>query len=351
MKVALVHHSFARKGGLERYLLDLAAAFRQAGDQVEAWARDVDPACVAEAGIPVHRLRVPGWPRAWKSRLLARAVQRQRLTQRFDLSLSCTRTLGQDLYACGGTHAGFLAKSGRRPTGFDRAEIAAERATIANSRYVVAHSGQVAHELEEHYSMPAAKLRRLYPPVDASRFRYAGAQERQQARRELGLEEGKPVFLFAASGDLVNKGLALVLEAFAALPRGSATLLLTGSASDAAADTPGLRRLGPRADMPPVYAAANWTLLPSRYEAFGLVAAESLQCGTPVITTAQAGIAEILKVGEDGWVLSRQDRDELVAALRQAVTAPLHPQADFVGRKGLHPHQHVAALKALVRGA
>jgi glycosyltransferase involved in cell wall biosynthesis len=41
--------------------------------------------------------------------------------------------------------------------------------------------------------------------------------------------------------------------------------------------------------------AADWVVCPSRQESFGLVAAEALACGTPVVVSDDAGGAEFLK--------------------------------------------------------
>lgn len=50
-----------------------------------------------------------------------------------------------------------------------------------------------------------------------------------------------------------------------------------------------------------IYNIANVSIVPSRKEAFGLVAAESIACGTPVIATSEGGLKEI--VSEDVGIL------------------------------------------------
>ncbi|MFQ5978860.1 MAG: glycosyltransferase family 4 protein [Candidatus Heimdallarchaeota archaeon] len=47
-------------------------------------------------------------------------------------------------------------------------------------------------------------------------------------------------------------------------------------------------------ELPEIYSAADWTIVPSISEAFGLVPLESLACGTPVIATKIGGLAETL---------------------------------------------------------
>jgi len=55
--------------------------------------------------------------------------------------------------------------------------------------------------------------------------------------------------------------------------------------------------------MPYFYSAADVCVLPSYYESFGLVALESLACGTPVVATDVGGLKSIIRQGETGYVV------------------------------------------------
>jgi D-inositol-3-phosphate glycosyltransferase len=64
----------------------------------------------------------------------------------------------------------------------------------------------------------------------------------------------------------------------------------------------------PRDAMPAFYAQASATLVPSRDEGFGMVAAESLLCETPVIATDAGGLPDIVRDGRrrySPWCRSR----------------------------------------------
>lgn len=55
--------------------------------------------------------------------------------------------------------------------------------------------------------------------------------------------------------------------------------------------------------LPYFYSAANLCVVPSYYESFGLVAFESLACGTPVVATRVGGIGGVIRQGETGYVV------------------------------------------------
>lgn len=55
--------------------------------------------------------------------------------------------------------------------------------------------------------------------------------------------------------------------------------------------------------LPYFYSAADACVLPSYYESFGLVALESLACGTPVVATDVGDLKSIIRQGETGYVV------------------------------------------------
>ncbi len=56
-------------------------------------------------------------------------------------------------------------------------------------------------------------------------------------------------------------------------------------------------------ELPCYYSAAHVCVIPSYYESFGLVALESLACGTPVVAAGVGGIEAVVRQGETGYVL------------------------------------------------
>ena len=71
------------------------------------------------------------------------------------------------------------------------------------------------------------------------------------------------------------------------------------------------------------YATARLFIVPSRwYETFGLVAAEAMSYGLPVIASKMAGLAEIVDDGETGFHFPAGDAATLAARIEQLWTDP-----------------------------
>ncbi len=59
--------------------------------------------------------------------------------------------------------------------------------------------------------------------------------------------------------------------------------------------------------LPYYYSAAETLIMPSHYESFGLVALESMACGTPVIASEVGGLAFLVEDGETGFHFPSED--------------------------------------------
>jgi glycosyltransferase involved in cell wall biosynthesis len=73
--------------------------------------------------------------------------------------------------------------------------------------------------------------------------------------------------------------------------------------------------LGPRADMPLLYSAADVVVLPSLREGFPNVIVEAMACGTPVIASNISDNAVIVQHGVTGYLFGSNDADKLAHAM------------------------------------
>jgi SAM-dependent methyltransferase len=184
--------------------------------------------------------------------------------------------------------------------------------------------------------------------VDLARFR--PAEDRRAARASLGLALDRPL-LFTVRNLEARMGLDTLLEAMAALVRRrpDALLLIGGSGSHRALLEERVAALGldkhvtflgfvPDAELPRYYQAADVFVLPTReLEGFGLVTAEALACGTPVLGTPVGATPELLDPLGAGLVFE--------AATAEAMAADL---IAFVDRLDADPAA-VARLRAACR--
>ncbi len=65
------------------------------------------------------------------------------------------------------------------------------------------------------------------------------------------------------------------------------------------------------------YSAAEMTVMPSHYESFGMVALESMACGTPVVASKVGGLAFNVRDGHTGFLVPHRDAEMLASRIRQ----------------------------------
>jgi glycosyltransferase involved in cell wall biosynthesis len=78
--------------------------------------------------------------------------------------------------------------------------------------------------------------------------------------------------------------------------------------------------LGPIPSIAPVLREASLLVLPSWQEGFGIVAAEALAAGVPVLTTPCGGPEHLVRASGGGVVLDGFGADELAAAATELLT-------------------------------
>lgn len=136
----------------------------------------------------------------------------------------------------------------------------------------------------------------------------------------------QPTIFCAAPPEVPRKRVELLVAAFARVrrerPDARLRLLRPSDARMAARleAEPGvsIAEMVGDAGLAPEYAGAWVSALPSLSEAFGLVAVESLACGTPVVGTDHGAIPEVIDRPEVGRLFSGGE-DELAGALLEAI--------------------------------
>jgi glycosyltransferase involved in cell wall biosynthesis len=85
------------------------------------------------------------------------------------------------------------------------------------------------------------------------------------------------------------------------------------------------------------YASADVLVAPSRWEGFGLIAAEGMRAGLPVIATRVGGLLEIVEHGVTGLLVEPGDRAALIDAIRNTPDESLRSMGE-AGRQRFLSH-------------
>jgi D-inositol-3-phosphate glycosyltransferase len=207
-----------------------------------------------------------------------------------------------------------------------------ERRTMAASDRIVALTAVDRQQMMRHYG-DLAPIVVIPGGVDVERF---SPRPQAAARAELGLPPRAKILLFVGRIQRL-KGLEVLLRAFAQLGDLDARLLIVGGRPGTSHESREIARLqhlagrlgiGDRTRfvgavahelLPAYYAAANVSVMPSSYESFGLVAVESLACGTPVVATRVGGLRSIVRDGETGVLVPWRDADLFAERLRRVL--------------------------------
>jgi glycosyltransferase involved in cell wall biosynthesis len=240
-----------------------------------------------------------------------------------------------------------------------------ERVAIRRARLVVANSERTRRDLVELLGVAPERLRTVYLGGDV---RPASPRERAEAREWLGVEEHRPVVLFAgALGHDHNKGFDTLWRAWRELSSGrewDALLIVAGGGrglnlwrgrvADAGLSD-SVRFLDFSERLPEVLAASDLLVSPARYEAYGLNVHEAVCRGVPALVSRRAGVAERYPEALNEMLLpDPEDASDIAARLlrwRRSMRGWREEFAAFAAELGRRSWSDVAAdLVALAEG-
>lgn len=338
MKIAFVRAKYNPFGGAEHFLNSAAESLVAQGASptivTRAWPQS------ASASIR-HRIVNPRYlTSAGRDRGFARAACVLLAEERFDLVQSYERVACCDVFhAVDGVHAEWLEQRKRVQGGLKRLGVCinphhryvlkAERTMYASPRLkaVICISNMVKQNVMQHYGVPEDRLHVIYGSIDCATFHPGLRDEyRTTLRRQHNIAEDAPVALFIGSG-FERKGVAGFLATVATVA--GLFGMVVGhdkhiARHRAIADRLGLAGriifTGGISDVRPYYAASDVFLMPTLYEPFGLVFGEAMACGLPVIASPQAGAADWIEHGVNGFVVDPLDVPAMAAAIDGALS-------------------------------
>ena len=200
--------------------------------------------------------------------------------------------------------------------------------TLRRASAVIAVSRSLALRAEE-LGAPADRVHVVPNGVDPAIFR---PLDRGTARATLGIPERESMVLAVARLDKV-KGLELLVQAMAALRRRA----FLSVRAHVVGDGPERRSLDaliartkvpvrlhgalPPETLPLWYAAADVTVLTSTSEGCPNSVLEALACGRPVIATSVGGVPDLVRDGENGFLVRERDPGTFADRLEEGLGA------------------------------
>lgn len=205
-----------------------------------------------------------------------------------------------------------------------------EQQVLGAANLVVAATQSEKQDLADFYGVDPLKIAVIPCGVDLDTFR---PLLKPFARRALNLD-GLPVVLYV--GRLgPEKGVEQLLEAVAIVARewpiqvvivggedvdkGEMEHLQSLSRKLGIADMIRFHSSVEQDELPLYYSSADVLVLPSQYETFGLVAAEALACGLPVIASPVGAIPQLVQEGKTGFILNSSEPADLANILARFI--------------------------------
>lgn len=334
-------------GGMNVYVRDLALYLGREGIQLDVFTRSQDehvPHVLHDLGFGNRVAHIPAGPEHPLPKLeLAKHIDQY---ARHIVEFAARKDLHYDLihshYWMSGLAAEKLARKWDAPviqmfhTLGKLKQLVAQNSQEAEGQYridgetrvidladrIVASTATEKEQLERLYQADPGKIVIIPPGVDLSHFYPIPPDE---AKEFVGIPMDKRMLLFVGRIEPL-KGIKTLLRAIAVLREKGRTgddlclAVIGGELADQGGQESGEMKLlkelrdeyglqdmvtflGKRSQdsLPYYYSAAEMVVMPSHYESFGMVALESMACGTPVIASLVGGLIHLVEDGVTGY--------------------------------------------------
>jgi len=347
----IISRNLAGASGSLAIVLALVDRLRSRGWDVELCGERVSDEVTARVEGKVRRVRPVPLARGYlERRFFARACNKVAHQGAYDLVIGHGDALDQDVLFLHNlihlTHElvpGGVSKKLKRIGRFHADVLRGGRFKVC-----VANSELMACDLKTRFAIPADRIRVVRPGCDPRRFcplsdpgrrgelrrelgRQLGEEVGRHAGRETGVIEETLVVGLITSGDLIRRGVPLLLGAVSRLAptvRQRLRVVVVGkdrihphrSRARELGLGDSVAFLPPQEHVEDLYHAIDLLVHPAHIEEFGLVVLEAMACGVPVLTSRRVGAAELLD--DDFMVMRAPDEGELATRLEQILTRP-----------------------------
>lgn len=195
-----------------------------------------------------------------------------------------------------------------------------DRFSFKRAKKIIAGSKELKKDLIKEYGIPEKKIVIVHDGIDVNKFKPFDANK---FRKKLGISKRERVIV--SSGRIgKQKGYHLIIEILPELLKHFDTKLIIVGTGDYIENLKKLANktgvsdkvifVGKATDenMVKYYNLADIFVFPTlRIEAFGIVVAEAMACGKPVITTRIGGIPTVVDDNENGFLIQMGNKEEL----------------------------------------
>jgi glycosyltransferase involved in cell wall biosynthesis len=295
---------------------------------------------LAKEGIPVTVLGVRGKWDVFRLHRLVNLLREKRIdilhTHLFhaDLAGRAAASLAAVPHM---VHTVHIAEARLRPWQFVFARFFADRCDR-----IICVSDCVRTHHASHSGLPLWRYQVIENGIDTAAYSH-DPQARVRLRKQWGVRDDEPLVAFVGRLDH-QKGVDTLLSAMSHLgARGIHRHVVIAGEGPQRYMVENFTRygeggkeaimLGFTRDVRGVYSAADIYVMPSRWEGFGLTAAEAMAAGLPVIATRVLGLKTVVVNGVTGVMIEPNDGIALAEAIETLAKAPELRQR--LGRQGL----------------
>jgi UDP-glucose:(heptosyl)LPS alpha-1,3-glucosyltransferase len=347
-----------KKGGAERYLVDLCTRMAEEGYEVHVYTEHQNE---ANPRIYFHSVKTIPFPKSLQLLSFAIRATREMENGNYDITFGVGNTLKADiLQPHGGVHWAWFWRSLRA---YDHPILWAvkflgrvfspkqwvsgwiEDAPYRNKSLtkIIAISDMVKQDMMRWYRIPEERIKVVYNGVDTERFHPRNRQYREEIRGRYGI--GDELMILFVSNNFRMKGLGYLLRSLALMKSEAhppLKLLILGRDRKEPylqiAKNLGISQdilfAGTTDEPEKYYGASDLLVHPTFYDACSLTVLEALASGLPVITTASNGASGILCHGEEGWVIRNlKDGEELKKAITYFLDEERRRHATYQARE------------------
>jgi UDP-glucose:(heptosyl)LPS alpha-1,3-glucosyltransferase len=282
--------------------------------------------------VTFHKIPAIKFPRFLSSPGFAWFVRRRiAAAGPFDLIHTHDRIFEADIYTMHGVpHRWWIREIRKKSMSqFDRATARVEDRLVIEGgcRRFLAVSGLTREIFLNEYPVDARLVRVIHPGINTAPYDQCDKERCcREIRGRYGIDAEEPLILFVSTNFAV-KGLDHVLRGLGRLRAGSPEkrfrLLVVGR-GDRKAYEQMARELGlgdavvfagavARDKLPEFYLAGDLYVMLSRFDTFGMVVLEAMAAGLPVLISGSVGARDIVREGENGFVVDEPADADTVA--------------------------------------